>query len=34
MLCGDGQNLVFAVVNAGLSNTGVAGRLYERVFIL
>lgn len=34
MLCGDGQNLVFDVVNAGLSNTGVAGRLYERVFIV
>ncbi|EOB08205.1 Catenin alpha-2 [Anas platyrhynchos] len=27
MLCGDGQNRVFVAVNAGLSNTGVAGRL-------
>lgn len=34
MLCGDGQNLVFGAVNGGLSNTGVAGRLYERVFIV
>lgn len=32
MLCGGGQNLVFGVVNAGLSDTRVARRLHEKVF--